>query len=103
MNETSEPREYIAVHYASRSAMKKNRRRHLFSKVIVVSLLLTIVAYVATVFYFVWNGIYPPDSLTYTFLPAVIGQLGIMSTITKKDKDVEIAEINNETERRTHG
>jgi magnesium-transporting ATPase (P-type) len=82
---------YFPIPVSKRPA--RRRRSKLFSKIVVVSLLLSIVAYVITVFYFIWYGKYVPDSLTYTFLPAIIGQLGLVHNITRKDKDVEIAEI----------
>ena len=69
------------------------KRKHGFSKFWVSFLILTIIAYVATVFYFVWHGKYVPDSLNYTFLPAIFGQLANMAFIARKGKDVEIAEI----------
>lgn len=95
-----EPREYVSVHYASPEAMvgrhgteRRKKRGSLFLKVIVSTLILSIIAYVVTVFYFVWHGIYPPDSLNYTFLPSIIGQLGITGMITRKNKEVEIEQL----------
>jgi len=79
--------------YRSRQELKANRKKHRFSKFWVSFLILTIIAYVATVFYFVWHNKNVPDSLNYTFLPAIFGQLANMAFIARKGKDVEIAEI----------
>jgi hypothetical protein len=38
-----------------------------FSKLIVITIILTVVAFVAAVFYFPWHGRVVPDSLIYTF------------------------------------
>ena len=77
--------------YKPRVGRKKNS--HFFSKFWVSFLILTVIAYIITVFYFVWHGKHVPDSLTYTFVPAIIAQLANMMLITRKGKDVEIEEI----------
>ncbi len=79
--------------YQPRSEIRKKKKKIKFTKAIVVTLIIAIIAYVAAVFWFVWHGKYPPDSLTYTFLPAIIGQLGIMGAIERKKKDVEIKKL----------
>jgi hypothetical protein len=73
--------------------MAKKKDKHYFSKFWVSVLILTILAYVAAVFYCSWHGRSIPDSLTYTFLPAIIAQLTNMMLIARKGKDVEIAHI----------
>jgi flagellar basal body-associated protein FliL len=70
-----------------------DQKQHRFSKVIVVSVLLTIIIYVAVVLYFSWHGKHVPPEVTYTFVPGMFAQLGFLATITRKGKDVEIAKI----------
>lgn len=71
----------------------QSQNKHYFSKFWVSVLILTILAYVTAALYFAWHGRYIPDSLNYTFLPAIFGQLANMAFIARKGKDVEIAKI----------
>jgi len=82
---------------------QKKKDNHLFLKCLVVFLILTIIAYVVTVFWFVWNDKFVPDSLNYTFLPSIIAQLGLMHNITRKNKDVKIAQIQSECQENKGG
>jgi hypothetical protein len=77
----------------TRAEMRAYRRKHLFSKVMVVTALVSIYTYVGIVLYFSWHERSVPDSITYTFVPGIFAQLGFLATITRKGKDVEIAEI----------
>jgi hypothetical protein len=72
---------------------KKRKASNLFLKVMVISCILSIYAYVGIAFYCFFTFQAVPDSLNYTFLPAIFGQLAAMSAITRKEKDVEIAEL----------
>ena len=72
---------------------RRKKDKHYFSKFWVSVLILTVIAYVAGVFYYSWHNKQIPDSLTYTFIPAIIAQLANMMLITRKGKDVEIAYI----------
>ena len=76
----------------------KAGRSSIFSKILVVSCVLSIYAFVVTSFWFFYMFGAVPDSLNYTFLPAIFGQLGVMSQITRKDKDVEIAYLRHAAE-----
>ena len=78
--------------------VKKKKDNNLYLKLMVVALLITIIGYVVTVFYYSWHGKHVPDSLTYTFLPAILGQLVNTMLITRKSKDVEIAQIQSDCE-----
>jgi len=80
--------------YKSRQEIRADKKKHRFSKFWVSFLILTIIAYVVTVFYFSWHNKSVPDSLTYTFLVTALGQLSNMALIARKGKDVEIAVIN---------
>jgi len=84
--------------YKSRQELRTNKKKHRFSKFWVSFLILTIIAYVVTVFYFSWYSKSVPDSLTYTFLVAALGQLSNMALIARKGKDVEIAELKYDCE-----
>ena len=75
---------------------RRKQSKHRFSKFWVSVLILTILAYVTIALYFAWNEKYIPDSLNYTFLPAIFGQLANMAFIARKGKDVEIAYIQNQ-------
>lgn len=72
---------------------KQKKDKHYFSKFWVSVLILTVLAYVAAVFYYSWHEKQVPDSLTYTFIPGIIAQLANMMLIARKGKDVEIAYI----------
>lgn len=76
---------------------KQKKDKHYFSKFWVSVLILTVLAYVAAVIYCSWYGRLVPDSLTYTFLPAIIAQLTNMMLIARKGKDVEIAHIQQQS------
>ena len=58
----------------------------LFSKVIVVFSILTILAYTAAVLWFTWLGLYVPDSLTYSFFGAFAIELSALAGIKIKEK-----------------
>jgi hypothetical protein len=79
--------------YKSRQEIRADKKKHRFSKVMVVTALFSIFIYVAVVIYCSWYGRSVPDSLTYTFVPGIFAQLGFLATINRKGKDVEIAEI----------
>lgn len=93
-----EEQKYVPITYVGRAVSKKCGIKNLFSKILVWTLVLSIYGYVFTVFYFVWNGRDVPDSLTYALLPTILGQLFAMSTIARKDKEVEIARLQYDCE-----
>lgn len=95
--------EYMGRAKGGQFKKRKWEIHNLFSKLLVITLVISIYGYVFTVFYFVWNGRHVPDSLTYTLLPTILGQLFAMSTITRKDKDVQIAQIQREIQCNTLG
>ena len=80
--------------YKPRAERKKDN--HFFTKFWVSILIISILVYVVAVFYFSWYGRQVSDALHYTFLPAIFGQLWNMSTIARKNKDVEIAQIKHD-------
>ena len=84
----------MSEQYKPRLTRKKDN--HFFSKFWVSILILSIFAYVTAVFYFYWHEKHLPDAIHYTFLPAIFVQLTNMMLITRKNKDVEIARIENE-------
>ena len=90
--------EYVGRAKGGQFKKRKWEIRNLFSKLLVITLVLSIHVYVITVFYFVWNNRVVPDSLTYALLPTILGQLFAMSTIARKDKEVEIARLQYDCE-----
>lgn len=57
-----------------------------FSKFIVTLSILLIVTYTAAVLWFVWQGLYVPDSLTYSFFGAFAVELSAVAGIKIKEK-----------------
>ncbi len=62
-----------------------------FSKTIVVFAFTTVLVYVAIVLFFSWHDRLVPDSLTYSFFAAIVGEFSVLGWIkvskTKKEAD----------------
>ena len=57
-----------------------------FSKIIIVTLLLTVFAFIITVFVFTWNEKAVPDSLIYSFFGMVTGEFGALGLVKTAEK-----------------
>lgn len=62
-----------------------------FSKTIVVFAFITVLAYVAIVLYFSWHDRLVPDSLTYSFFAAIVGEFSVLGWIKVSKNKVEQA------------
>ena len=60
-----------------------------FSKFIVTLSILILLAYTSAVLWFVWQGLYVPDSLTYSFFGAFAVELSAVAGIKIKEKVVQ--------------
>ncbi len=64
-----------------------------FSKTIVVFAFTTVLVYVAIVLFFSWHDRLVPDSLTYSFFGAIVGEFSVLGWIkvskTKKEAGEE--------------
>jgi len=78
--------------YQPRSRPRKERQ---FSKRMVIILLIIAIAMITAVYIFNWSGRQVQDSIIYVGLAAILGEWAIISSITRKDKEIELARIKN--------
>jgi hypothetical protein len=78
-----------------RAQAEKKKNGSKFLERVVTAMLIAAFAFIVTVIYFNWTGRMVQDSLIYTGLAAILGELTLASSITRKEKELELAQIQN--------